>query len=514
VACLLLATAADYRRQGLPVPPIYITHSSTGVENPVVADIATSELKKMEVFAAKHDFFLQVLNGEPDINSGWVGRVLTGRALPTYPSSPSMDCSISWKILVMRRLLNDAMRLAGNHSEWGAPVVMTGVRQGESAARDQRIAERKEHGDGIWASEEGELRLSPIFSFDTDSVWEVLGYANAGILNSFSDFAQVIEFYTDAGGGCVVVTSGAAQRSGPPCGARSGCWACCRSGKSDRSAEQLVASNESKYGRLKPLNRLRTWLVNIQYDWSMRHFIGRTISHDGFIEAGADSFSPETLRKLLIYTLTAERLSGVPIISPAQLILVDAKWSASAIAPPFFAIKTYFDVMDRGMWEEAPVVPFAPPSPAPKLGRIPVGEDWYQVTGFHSMNGMRDAMMELHHESCGVTLKTLKNGALVIDYEDGPRLDVDMDGAADFLAFLADDYIRDYCHHEYSDWTEGFRIYQRLGILSLGAGHSRKMDEILRRSQWLQSQELHGQRTPEEVKAKCSVRYEYQALLF
>ena len=55
---------------------------------------------------------------------------------------------------------------------------------------------------------------------------------------------------------------------------------------------------------------------------------------------------------------------------------------------------------------------------------------------------------------------------------------------------------------EYSDWTEGFRIYQRLGILSLGAGHSRKMDEILRRSQWLQSQELHGQRTPEEVKAK------------
>ncbi len=116
MACLLLATAADYRRQGLPVPPIYITHSSTGVENPVVADIATSELKKMEVFAAKHDFFLQVLNGEPDINSGWVGRVLTGRALPTYPSSPSMDCSISWKIHVMRRLLNDAMRLAGNLS--------------------------------------------------------------------------------------------------------------------------------------------------------------------------------------------------------------------------------------------------------------------------------------------------------------------------------------------------------------------------------------------------------------
>jgi len=108
----------------------------------------------------------------------------------------------------------------------------------------------------------------------------------------------------------------------------------------------------------------------------------------------------------------------------------------------------------------------------------------------------------------------LKNGALVCDYEEGRKLAVDEDGAMDFLAFLAEDYIRDYCRDDNPDWTEGYRIYQRLGILTNGLGHSRMMDEILRRSQWLQSKDLHGQRSVDELKARCTVIYESQAALF
>ena len=43
---------------------------------------------------------------------------------------------------------------------------------------------------------------------------------------------------------------------------------------------------------------------------------------------------------------------------------------------------------------------------------------------------------------------------------------------------------------------------------------SRMMDEILRRSQWLQSKDLHGQRSVDELKARCTVLYESQAALF
>ena len=42
----------------------------------------------------------------------------------------------------------------------------------------------------------------------------------------------------------------------------------------------------------------------------------------------------------------------------------------------------------------------------------------------------------------------------------------------------------------------------------------RMMDEILRRSQWLQSKDLHGQRSVDELKARCTVLYESQAALF
>lgn len=480
----------------------------------MVAKLAMSELEKMKTFAKKHGFSLTVLTGEPDLNSSFAGRIISGRALPTYASSRSTDCSVSWKVQVGQRLLNEAMAMESEFTGWNSPVVLTGVRKGESAERDKRIAHRHEHDDGIWTNDAGQLRASPILSFSTDDVWETLGLAAAGVLESYSDFAEVIEFYRDASGECVIVADMKHSGSSKPCGARSGCWACTRAGASDKSAEQLVESDPHKYKHLKPLNRLRTWLVNTQYDWSLRNHLGRSISDDGYIEVGADVLSPEALRKLLIYTLTAERLSGVRIISLPQLIFIDAKWSAYALWPPFTAIKTYLDVVDNGQWEQAPVVPFHPPSNTPKFGRIHVGEDWYQATGIHSMAGQRDAMMEMHHETCGVDLKVLKNGAIVCDYEEGRKYAVDEDGAADFITFLADDYIRDYCDHSYPDWTEGMRIYQRLGILTIGAGQSRIMDEILRRSQWNQKMDLHGQRSPEELKARCTVRYENQAALF
>lgn len=265
-ACLLLGAAAQYKRDGKVPPPIIVTHSSTGVENPVIVALASSELAKMESFAKQHDFTLRVLTGEPDLNSSFVGRILTGRALPTYASSRSSDCSIAWKVQVGQRLLKQAMALRSDYEAWGPPVVLTGIRQGESAARDKRIAERGEHGGGIWTNDAGELRASPIFHFTTDDVWETLGYASAGILESYSDFAGVVELYRDASGGCVIVADMMPSGSSKPCGARTGCWSCTRAGRSDKSAEQLIESDEAKYGHLKPLNRLRTWLVNTQYE--------------------------------------------------------------------------------------------------------------------------------------------------------------------------------------------------------------------------------------------------------
>lgn len=512
VADILLRSAVSFKSKGGAVPPIIIIHSSTGVENPVVARMAISELEKMVAFARKHQLQLQTLIGEPDLNSTWPVRVIGGRALPAYPGGRA-DCAIDFKAKPARKLINQAKLSSEGFVGWGAPVILTGVRSGESIARDQRIAHRHETAEGTWTNDDGDLRASPILDFTEDDVWETLGMSAAGVYDSYSDFEDVMDFYRASGGSsCVIVADMKMNAYQKPCSARSGCWACSRVGR-DRSVESMIESNEKAFGFLRPLNRLRNWIVDTQFDWSLRQYVGRTISKDGYIEIGADTFSPATLRKLLIYTLTAEKRSGVQIISPEQLIAIDLRWSLYGLFPPFSALKTYFEVVDQGLWEEAPVGPSYPHTPVPKIGRIHVGNDWYEVTGMNTVSGMRDLGAEIFHESCGFDLKVLANGSLVADYEEGDKFEVDPESACDFIALLADDYIRDYCHEDYPDWTEGFRTYLRLGMVHIGQGQSRTTDEIMRRSQWRQEHNLHGQRSLEELEARCDVYYQRQQSL-
>ena len=510
---LVLQTACSMRARGEETPPIIVTHSDTGVENPYVTRLAKQEIAKIRAYGQRKGLDLTVLIGEPDLNASWATRVIGGRALPAFVNSRS-DCSWDWKVLVQRRLLKQAREKALNLKDWNAPVVMTGVRLGESITRDSRIADRKEK-QGLWTTDDGDLRASPILHHTSDDVWEHIGMVNAGVYESYSDFEATMELYKAGGGdGCVVVADMKMAGYSKPCSSRFGCWACTRIGPQDRSVQNMLGAGDGKYANLQPLNRLRNWIANTQYDWSLRQYVGRTISQDGYIEIGADTYSPDTLRKLLIYTLTAERLSGVPIISPEQLIAIDMRWSCYGLAPPFSALKTYFDVVDGGQWEEAPEVPMVPASEVPKIGRIHVGSSWYDATGLDHAVGLRDVALEMFSDSCDVGIKVLGNGAIVTAYDEGEKFSVDAEGATDFIGLMAQDYIAQYCHQEYPDWGEGVRIYLRMGIASIGEGQSRITDEILRRSYHRQLHNLHGQRSAQELKPRCDVLYARQADLF
>lgn len=511
LASLVLQCAVEMKRQGETPPPIIVTHSTTGVENPDVMRLAFSEIEKMKQFAKERDISFDALIGEPELAASFPVRVIGGRGNPAWIGGNG-DCSVDWKVLVGRRLLDQAMRQLKQSSSGKPPVVMTGVRRGESDARDARILSRGEVAEGIWQNEFGDLRSSPLLDHTTDDVYEHLGLCAAGVYESYSDFKDVLELYSAAGGSsCVVVADMKSSRSRTACGARFGCWSCLKV-KSDRSVETMIETDPKRYRHLQPLNRLRNWMTNTQYDWSLRQYVGRSIK-DGYIEIAADTYSPAVLQKLLVYTLSAERLSGVPIISIQQLIAIDARWSMYGIAPPFSALKIYLDLVTTESWEEAPIVPMFPPSQVPRIGRIHVGTDWYDATGIKSMAGLRDSSLEMHHETCGVDLKVLRNGALVCDHESEDGFSVDADGAADFLAFMAEGYIRDYCHDSSLDWTYGYKTYLRMGILSIGRGQSRSNDEILRRSQWRQENNLHGQRSLEELTARCDVFHAHQQSL-
>ncbi len=217
------------------------------------------------------------------------------------------------------------------------------------------------------------------------------------------------------------------------------------------------------------------------------------------------------LAELLRYTLSAQVLSGVEIITLEQLIGIDARWSQYALFPPFTALKIYFEVMD-GDVRIAPNVQRFPKTEVPRIGKILVGTGY--ADDLHGqVSGLRNVAMEMHHENCGLKLRTLKNGSIVIDVETKEDFKVDGEGAADFLGFVAQDHIRDYCHQDCSDWTYGFQTYIQYGTIGISPGRSWQCHEILQRSQWRQKHQLHGQRTAEKLEARCDVLFARQLAL-
>lgn len=508
LANLVLNTAREMKEQGGAPTPILVVHSNTGVEQPEIEQLARSELGKMRDYAKAHGLELEVRIGQPTLSASFPVRVIGGRGLPSFPDSRA-DCSTDWKVAVNTRLIEQAYRDLTKRDDVRDVVVMTGVRQDESIARDQRIKKRGEVAEGVWENDAGKLRASPILDFSVDDVWEYLGYCAAGVEPSYSDFADVMRIYAAAGASsCVVVADMQSANNKAACGSRFGCWACSRVA-TDRSMDNLIASDLKRYSYLKPLAALRNFISETQYDWNRRQFVGRTVDEDGYINIGADTYSPAMVVEMLRYTLTAQVESGVQIISYQQLVAIDARWSLYGLHPPFTALKVYFGVED-GQRYHPPPTGRVPKTPTPKIGRLFVGKQWEQVDGPNSLSGLRDATRELHGEACGLSLRTLESGNLVIDDEAEEGMEVDEEGAIDFIEFCGREMVQHHCREDHPDWAAGYMTYLGYGTLQIAKGRSNQIDAILRRTRWRQANNLHGQRDPNELRQRCATLFEQQ----
>lgn len=89
---LVLTVAVERRKAGLPVPPMLVVHTDTGVESPAVRILADGELAKMGEFARANCLPLQIRVGKPSLYTSWPVRVIGGRALPSFPTGKG-DCS-------------------------------------------------------------------------------------------------------------------------------------------------------------------------------------------------------------------------------------------------------------------------------------------------------------------------------------------------------------------------------------------------------------------------------------
>jgi DNA sulfur modification protein DndC len=306
-----------------------------------------------------------------------------------------------------------------------------------------------------------------------------------------------------------VVADAELEKHSKPCSSRFGCWVC-TAVREDKSLHQMIDSDPTRYGYMRPLAALRDFIANTQYDWSRRQYVGRTIAN-GHITIAADTYSPQMLAELLRYALSVQRETGVEVVNAAQLLAIDARWSQYAIAPPFTALRIWRDA-ERGLRCLPPAVRRTPKTPVPRLGLIHVGDDWNDdVQSELEITGLRDPMRELYGESCGPDLRTLSNGRSVVDVEGDSE--IDLEDAWLFLDFELDRMLQERADED-QDWTNGYRTYVSMGLLRPAKGSTRRVDEILRRSQWRQRHALHGQQDPIVLDRRLTVRFPQQATLF
>lgn len=501
-----LNAALNILRDTGTCPALYVLHSDTGVESPVVRSLADKELARMRTFATRHGLPLHIHVTQPSLNSGFAMRVISGRALPSFPNTNG-DCTISLKIQPLTRCRKQIAYQATENGN--STVTCIGTRADESTARSINTAARGETDFDTWFGPEGDERLSPLLQWSSDDVWTYLGEAAAGLYPAYSDFRELMEFYADAGGSsCIIVADMRSAANSRPCGARSGCFTCLRT--KDRSAEQMIRQNPARYDYLVPLLEFRNYFEATQWDFSLRNWVGRTIDASGYINIRPDVYSPEMCQRLLRYALAAQdeanalgSPSHVQIVGPRELIGLDFIWSIRAMAPPYTALRIWLE-HQRGERCFAPTVEHpVPPGPVPDIGRIHVGSDWDDEASPLFAGGLRQPVWELFNESCGPSLRLLPNGKTVMRLHEEPEFDVDEEGASLFLEFEAERLVREYEGFT-GDWTAAAMTYLTYGVVVLAKGQSSSVDCMMRRAQWLQRHDLHGQRSPAELRERCT----------
>lgn len=520
---LVLEVARQRQAAGQRLAYILITHANTGIENPAYAKVAEDEIQRIRAYAVSLGLPLRVDVVQPSLNDSWAVRIISGRALPTFPNSSKRDCSYSWKVVPQERQRKAALK---ELSEVGQPVVMTGTRFDESDHRFEAMMTRGERDSEVWVKEvrnqkgdfvRNELQLSPICFFSQEDVWVILAELQAGERASFTDAKDIWEAYRDGGGtSCAVVSDDAMKASAKACGARFGCSLCAAVGR-DKSLEAMIES-DPKYAFMKGLNRLQRFIVDTQYDASRRQWIGRTITKDGYLAIGPDAYSPEMQRDLLRYALTLDRneraaARGLGIkprfqlVSEEQLFAIDIIWSMNRVQPRSFeAVRIWQEVNEQRKSFYPPEVNSAQfPKKLPRARWLYVGPSYDSDKGYSDVySGGRSLM----HDFTGATETMgcrenveLGSGHKVLAVERTPYFEVHAEGIEMFMAFSVGE--EDILNSPYAaDPGWAFTVYQSLGTFSTSTRHLVDQDEILRRADW---RRRHGveQLTTEQLLARC-----------
>ena len=481
-------------------PRVAVCHSNTGVENPLIAELARCEMRKIEAYAARQGLDVQVHVAQPELLDSWGPRICGGRALPSYPGL-NADCSVAWKCEPSRKLRLAIFEELGDEKE---VVVCTGTRRSESARRGARMLKRGDSSVTPVRNKDGELVLSPIADWDTDAVFELLGLCGAGIIESYTDAQEVLTAYRDAGPtSCAVVNDSIMEgdKKGKNCGARFGC-ALCTVVQNDSSMDNLLSSDPD-YAFMRGLGRLRNYLMAIQHDMGRRLWVGRTI-RKSHIAIRPDVFSPEEMRRIYRYAVTldveeaeAAQAQGIEprfrLIPPDAAVCVDLLWSRDGHFDGFAAIADYLDIWHGGRRFPVPEAVEVLSADRPQPHFLEVGEDWAEACGDH-WAGIREPFVAAMLEDC-LPVKVYGKKDAVSSWGDLVSEDgffIDPESLAMFFYFEAEDMVERYRSRQTDTRGIAYRWYLQYGLVKLSARQVLNHDKALRRTAYKRIRGISG----------------------
>jgi DNA sulfur modification protein DndC len=308
----------------LSIPPsqrtrdVHIVSNDTLVESPLVIAHLDRVTEQIDAAARNLNLPITVARTHPESDKTfWV--LLIGKGYPS-PNMTMRWCTDRLKIQPTSGYIKR------NISQFGAAIVVLGVRREESQTRQRSIDKRKnDRGSNLTPHTDltGAFIYRPIVDLTTDDVWEILGSFHTPWGGTHRDLFQL---YRGAEGGeCPVVLS---QNEAPGCGtknSRFGCWTCTVVEK-DKSLQGFIDSGNHHF---RPLVEFRDWLKMIRNKPEMRqaHRRNGRLSFDASGKHIPGPFTVQARKQILEYLLRVQKEFGAPLITDAELDLIYEFWT-------------------------------------------------------------------------------------------------------------------------------------------------------------------------------------------
>lgn len=298
--------------------PVHIVSNDTLVESPLVIAHLNDVTQRIEQAARNLELPVTVARTQPDLDKTfWV--LLIGKGYPS-PNLTMRWCTDRLKIQPTSTYIKKHI------SEYGAAIVVLGVRRDESHTRQRSIDKRRNmRGRNLTPHTDlmGAFIYRPIVDLTTNDVWEILGTFHAPWGGTH---ANLVQLYRDAEGGeCPVVLS---RNEAPGCGttnSRFGCWTCTVVEK-DKSLQGFIDAGNHHF---RALVDFRDWLKKNRNNPEMRQAYRRNgrLTFDPSGKHIPGPFTIQARKQILEYLLQVQKEYGDTLITDAELDIIYQHWT-------------------------------------------------------------------------------------------------------------------------------------------------------------------------------------------